>query len=80
MNLSHLSSSMVVEDCKMIDPYIIEHNIMTDDQCFSCQRPVSYAFTNLSGIKRWYCGYCAVSIAKVDSIQSLNTQLQSMKL
>lgn len=28
MDLSHLNSSMIVEEDKVIEPYIIEHNIM----------------------------------------------------
>lgn len=64
MDLSHLYSSMTVSKDKTIYPYKIEHNIMTDDACFSCGRAVSYCFSNLSGIKKWYCGYCAASISK----------------
>jgi len=77
--ISSLNSSIIVDDNKIIYPYKIEHNIMTDDKCFSCGRAVSYCFSNLMGVKKWYCGYCAASIAR-DAMDNLQVSLQNLNI
>lgn len=78
--LSHLPSSMEVVNDKSITPYYIEHNIFTNDACHNCNRPVSYCFSNLVGVKKWYCGYCAAAIVKVNHVNDIQLGLQNMKL
>jgi len=77
--LSGLTSSMIVDHDKSIEPYYIEHNIMTNDVCYSCSRAVSYCFSNFKGIKRWYCGYCATFIVK-NSMNDIELGVQNLKL
>lgn len=79
-HLYNLNSSVDVPDNKIIYPYTIEHNIMTDDKCYSCTRPVSYCFSNLVGVKKWYCGYCATYIVRADPINSLEQSLQNLNI
>lgn len=78
--LSGLSSSVTIKADKMITPYYIEHNIFTNDACHNCKRPVSYCFSNIVGVKKWYCGYCAAAIVKVNHIDDIELGLQKLKL
>ncbi len=67
--LASLNSSIPVSEDNMPSSYCnITNDVTTDDRCFSCSRPVSYCFSNLSGIKKWYCGYCASYIATSENI------------
>lgn len=74
--LESLNTSVIVPENKTIYPYTIEHNIMTDHQCFSCTRPVIYCFSTMMGIKKWYCGYCASSIVRHYDIESSFKQMR----
>lgn len=81
--LASLNPSTEVPSDKMPSSYCdITNDAMTNDKCFSCTRPVSYCFSNLSGIKQWYCGYCASYIAtsRSNPVESIRIDFQSLKI
>ena len=81
--LSSLDSFLVVPSDKMPNEvHDIVSNITTNDRCFSCNRPASYAFI-LFNTEKWYCGYCTTYIARSSNeneIEILRNNLESLNI
>lgn len=78
--LSSLDTFLVVPvDKTPNDFHEIVSDVMTNENCVSCNRPASFCFILASKNEEWYCGYCAAYIAKTLIAQSPNKEIEIIR-
>ena len=82
--LSSLDTSLTVPFDKMPNEFHeIVSDVMSNENCFSCNRPASFCCTCTSVNEKWYCGYCTAYIAKsfnINEIEILRNKLKSLNI
>jgi hypothetical protein len=82
--LSSLDTFLVVPIDKIPNEFHeVVSDVMTNENCFSCNRPASFCFIIAGNNEKWYCGYCAAYIAisyNKNEIEIVRNNLETLSI